>query len=87
MTTSQIILSIIEILAVCLVVVGMFNETRIAKWERRMFKRICLRIIRAYDRRQEKKAVQARKTTHYKRVSPKIVYSGYSHPAEQHFVA
>ena len=55
MTTSQLILTVIEILAVCLVIVGMFNETKIAKWERRMFKRICLRIIRAYDKRQAKK--------------------------------
>ena len=60
----------------------MFNETRIAKWERRTFKRICLRIIRAYDRRQEKKALAKKASANYKRVSPKIVYSG-----EQRFVA
>jgi len=73
MTTSQIILSIIEILAVCLVIVGMFNETKIAKWERRMFKRVCLRIIRAYDKRQEKKAVAQRNKT-----APKLVYTNYT---------
>lgn len=87
MTTYQIILSIIEVLAVCLVVVGMFNETKIAKWERRMFKRICLKIIRAYDRRQEKKAAAKKLNAQYKRVSPKIVYSNYTHPTKQHFVA
>ena len=84
MTTSQILLTIIEILAVCLVIVGMFNETKIAKWERRMFKRICLRIIRAYDRRQEKKAAAQRTKS-----SPKLVYTNYSAPArtERHNVA
>ena len=82
MTTSQIILTIIEILAVGLVIVGMFNETKIAKWERRMFKRICLRIIRAYDKRQEKKAV-----AQYKKTAPKLVYTNYSVPTERHNVA
>ena len=84
MTASQVILTIIEILAVCLVIVGMFNETKIAKWERRMFKRICLRIIRAYDRRQEKKAAAQRKKS-----SPKLVYTSYSSSAriERHNVA
>lgn len=82
MTTSQLILTVIEILAVCLVIVGMFNETKIAKWERRTFKRICLRIIRAYDKRQAKKAV-----AQYKKATPKLVYSKRSAPIEQHFVA
>ena len=82
MTTSQLILTVIEILAVCLVIVGMFNETKIAKWERRMFKRICLRIIRAYDKRQAKKAV-----AQYKKGEPTLVYSKRTVPAEQHFVA
>ena len=82
MTTSQLILTVIEILAVCLVIVGMFNETKIAKWERRTFKRICLRIIRAYDKRQAKKAAVP-----CKKGAPKLVYSKRSTPAEQHFVA
>ena len=70
-------------MAVCLVIVGMVFETRIAKWERRMFKRICLRIIRAYDKRQEKKAAAQRK-----KGAPKLVYTSYpAHRTERHNVA
>lgn len=83
MTTAQVFLTIIEILAVSLIVVGLFNEAKIAKWERRMFKRICLRIIHAYDRRQEKKAAAQQKKS-----GPKLVYTSYSAPTEQrHYVA
>ncbi len=82
MTTAQIILTIIEILAVCLVIVGMFNETRIANWERRMIKRGLKAIIRAYDKRQEKKAA-----AQYKKTSPKLVYTSYPTRTERHNVA
>ena len=83
MTTTQIILTIIEFLAVCLVIVGMYNETKIAKWERRVIKKVLKSIIRAYDKRQEKKLV----SIEHRKGSPKIVYSNYNIPAEQHYVA
>ena len=82
MTTSHIILSIIEFLAIVLVIVGLFNETKIAKWERRVFKRICLRIIKAYDKRQAKKSAALKK-----KGAPKLVYAKQSVSNQQHYVA
>ncbi len=84
MTTSHIILSIIEFLAIVLVIVGLFNETKIAKWERRVFKKICLRIIRAYDNRQAKKSA----ALETKKGAPKLAYAkqNVSH-SRKHYVA
>ncbi|MBR5272885.1 MAG: hypothetical protein IKU25_05780 [Clostridia bacterium] len=84
MTTSHIILSIIEFLAIVLTIVALFNETKIAKWERRVFKKICLRIIKAYDARQAKKSA----ALEIKKGSPKLVYAKTDIPSSrQHYVA
>ena len=55
MSASQVILSIIEILAVCLAVIGLFNENRIAQFERKLAKRFLRWILKKYDARQEAK--------------------------------
>lgn len=57
----EIIRLVLEFSAIILVLVGLYYEKELIKFENKLIRAVCIRMLRAYNRSKEKQAAQARK--------------------------